>query len=133
MSNIREIVEEEWSQFQKVNNEGGRASCQDDGKTFYIMRKSQFLVWPEEVLDSYYGDLCKAREEGKNLLFYKYAFMMERTASDPCIPGSTRPNFDRDVSERGIVFLWRTHRNVIFPIYSGVCGSEQKSGGSYQR
>ncbi len=82
MSNIRKIVEEEWSQFQKVNNEGGRASCQDDWKTFYIMRKSQFLVWPEEVLDSYYGDLCKAREEGKNLLFYKYAFMMERTAPE---------------------------------------------------
>ena len=69
MSNIREIVEEEWRQFQKVNNQGGRASCQDDWKTFYIRRKSQFLVWPQEILDSYYDDLCKAREEGRNLLF----------------------------------------------------------------
>ena len=82
MSNIREIVEEEWRQFQKVNNQGGRASCQDDWKTFYIMRKSQFLVWPQEILDSYYDDLCKAREEGRNLLFAKYAYMMESTAPE---------------------------------------------------
>lgn len=80
MSNIKEIVEEEWRQFQKVNNEGGRASCQDEWKTFYIMRKSQFLVWPQEILESYYDDLCRACEEGRNLLFAKYAYMMESTA-----------------------------------------------------
>ena len=27
---IEEIVREEWRQFQLINSQGGRASCQDD-------------------------------------------------------------------------------------------------------
>lgn len=77
---IEEIVKEEWLQFQLINNEGGRASCQDDWEQFMIMRKSQFLIWPEEILDSYFEDLISAGLEGRNLLFEKYAWMMESTS-----------------------------------------------------
>lgn len=76
---IEKIIDEEWAQFQLVNNEGGRASCQDDRQQFDIMRGSQFSVWPEELLRSYYSDLLTADIEGRNLIFNKYAYMMERT------------------------------------------------------
>ena len=31
---IDEIIQLEWEQFDKVQNVGGRANCQDDFKTF---------------------------------------------------------------------------------------------------
>lgn len=77
---IAAIVDEEWLQFQQVQNEGGRASCQDDRDTFVLMRTSQFTPWAEEVLASYQQDLKRAGEEGWNLLTEKYARMMEHTA-----------------------------------------------------
>ena len=76
---IEKIVDEEWAQFQLVNNEGGRASCQNDRRQFDIMRASQFSVWTEELLQAYYSDLLTAGIEGRNLIFNKFAFMMERT------------------------------------------------------
>ena len=77
---IEKIVELEWQQFQKVQNEGGRASCQDNRPTFNIMRTSQFLVWEMEILESYYQDLQDAEAKGWNLLTEKYARMMKSTA-----------------------------------------------------
>ena len=77
---IAAIVDEEWRQFQQVQNEGGRASCQDDRDTFGLMRTSQFTPWAEEVLASYQQDLKRAGEQGWNLLTEKYARMMEHTA-----------------------------------------------------
>ena len=76
---IEEIVREEWRQFQLINSQGGRASCQDDWEQFSIMRSSQFLVWPEPLLSSYAQDLQSASLEGRNLIFNKYAYMMART------------------------------------------------------
>lgn len=76
---ITQIVEAEWVQFDKVNNQGGRASCQDDRTTFFIMRKSQFEYWTEEMLSSYLDDLHFADATGWNLLTEKYARMMEST------------------------------------------------------
>lgn len=74
------IVALEWRQFQQVQNEGGRADCQEDPETFRIMRKSQFLAWTQEALDSYLEDLREAEEKHWNLLTEKYARMMESTA-----------------------------------------------------
>lgn len=79
---IQEIIQEEWLQFQVIQNRGGRAGCQDDWKQFEIMRKSQFMTWPEPILDSYFEDLQKAKTEGRNLLFEKYAWMMESTSPE---------------------------------------------------
>ena len=82
MDIIEKIVELEWKQFDKVKNEGGRADCQDDFETFRIMRKSQYLTWSKELLESYYEDLINAKKSGWNLIMEKYARMMKSTNPD---------------------------------------------------
>lgn len=77
---IEQIVSLEWQQFQQVQNEGGRADCQDQPETFWIMRKSQFLAWTQEALESYLEDIREAEANHWNLLTEKYARMMESTA-----------------------------------------------------
>ena len=79
---VEKIVALAWKQFDKVENEGGRADCQDDWNTFSIMRKSQYLTWNEELLASYYQDLVEAEEKGWNLIMEKYARMMKSTAPE---------------------------------------------------
>ncbi len=77
---VEELVSLEWKAFDKVENEGGRAQCQDDWNTFSIMRKSQYLTWTQEMLRSYIGDFRRAEEKGWNLITEKYGRMMESTA-----------------------------------------------------
>lgn len=76
---VEEIVKMEWEAFDKVENKGGRADCQDDYDTFYIMRKSQYMTWNVMLLQSFLKDLKKAKEVGWNLISEKYARMMEST------------------------------------------------------
>lgn len=73
------IIGAEWQMFDKVQNEGGRAACQNDARTFAIMRYSQFAPLPQDVLESYRDDLEQAAQVGRNLLAEKYAYMMEYT------------------------------------------------------
>ncbi len=77
---VNELVSLEWEAFDKVENEGGRADCQDDWNTFSIMRKSQYYAWTEEMLKSYISDFHKANDRGWNLITEKYGRMMESTA-----------------------------------------------------
>ena len=79
---IDEIIKIEWDFFQKVNNIGGRASCQDDFETFYLQRKGQFEVFYQNVNESYLQDLKDALKVGRNLVMEKYAYMMEYTDYD---------------------------------------------------
>lgn len=79
---VQRIVDIEWQQFDKVENENGRADCQDDWDTFSIMRKSQYMTWPDELLESFLTDLEEADKKGWNLIAEKYARMMESTAPD---------------------------------------------------
>ena len=76
---IEELVALEWEAFDKVENEGGRADCQDDFNTFSIMRTSQYYAWTEEMLKSYIHDFHVANDKGWNLITEKYARMMEST------------------------------------------------------
>lgn len=77
---IDSIVEAEWGMFQNVHNIGGRASCQDDFKTFKIMRVSQAESWSEVTLESYFDDLTEAKNSGRNLISEKYGRMMNSTS-----------------------------------------------------
>ncbi|MBR5421108.1 MAG: DUF4125 family protein [Lachnospiraceae bacterium] len=76
------IIRMEWEQFDKTVNEGGRADCQDNWETFSLMRRSQYLTWPEELLVSFYSDLSEAESSGRNLISEKYGRMMESTAPE---------------------------------------------------
>lgn len=76
---IQAITEAEWNMFTEVNNQGGRASCQDDKDTFLIMRESQLDTWNEAVLESYLNDLETATAQHRNMLSEKYGYMMEYT------------------------------------------------------
>ena len=77
---IDRIVELEWKAFDKVHNQGGRASCQDDFQTFSIMRKSQYMLWDEEMLESFISDFEEANKKGWNLITEKYGRMEETSA-----------------------------------------------------
>lgn len=79
---VNELVSLEWEAFDKVENEGGRADCQDDWNTFSIMRKSQYYTWTEEMLKSYITDFHRANDRGWNLIMEKYGRMMESTAPE---------------------------------------------------
>jgi hypothetical protein len=78
---IESIIQMEWDFFDKVQNEGGRAFCQDDWDTFSKMRRSQYMAWSTQLLESWKADLITAREEGRNPLTEKYGYMM--FISDP--------------------------------------------------
>lgn len=80
MDLLETVVRHEWEQFQRTENEGGRASCQGNWPVFHQMRASQFLTWPEPLLDSYAADLDEADRASRNLVTEKYARMMESTA-----------------------------------------------------
>lgn len=76
---IEEIIKIEWQMFQNVDNLGGRADCQDDFETFYIMRRSQYDNWTAEMVDAYSDFAARSQEEGRNLVSEKYARMMAYT------------------------------------------------------
>lgn len=79
---IEKIVLAEWKAFDQVKNEGGRASCQDDWNTFSIMRKSQYMEWSNEMIESFLNDFRKAEQRGWNLITEKYGRMMESTTPE---------------------------------------------------
>lgn len=79
---IEKIIALEFEAFDKVKNEGGRASCQDDWNTFSIMRKSQYMTWNNEMLQQYLYDFEREWNNGHNLIEEKYGRMMESTAPE---------------------------------------------------
>jgi hypothetical protein len=71
---IENILELELSMFLNVPSRYP-ASCQENPDAFRLHRGAQFSVWSEETLQSYLGDLSKAKEQGHNLMTLKYARM----------------------------------------------------------
>ncbi len=77
---VGKVVDLEWDMFQNVENIDGKASCQEDSRTFKIMRSSQFESWPKAVLESYLDDLKEANKRKINLISEKYGRMMRSTS-----------------------------------------------------
>ncbi len=119
------IVELEWKEFDKVQNEGGRADCQDDWETFSIMRKSQYLTWTEDMLDEYLWYFNECMKCGRNLITEKYGRMMESTV--PWEYEKIKDNFPKLSEERrqimeaviGIQVNWMEEFAREFPCMAG--------------
>ena len=79
LEKIEKIIEIEWEMFQHTENIGGRASCQDDFETFYIMRRTQYETWPEDMVEMYLDFASACQKERRNLVTEKYANMMQYT------------------------------------------------------
>lgn len=122
---MESIIHLEWEMFQNVRNTGGRAGCQDDWETFYIMRKSQFSVWGKELLLSYERDLLDGESAGRNLVMEKYAYMMESTVPEEYRKiAKTLPKISEDKEKliEGIVSIqvsWREEMALEYPQLSG--------------
>lgn len=121
IENEQQIVKKEWDMFQKVNNIGGRADCQDDWETFVIMRLSQLKSWEENVVESYLNDLIEAEKAERNLVMEKYAYMMEETDPDyfrqisgvlPAIPERTLKMIDKIVDQ---FMIWEQEVEEKYP------------------
>lgn len=76
---IEQIIRVEWEMLSNVDNIGGMAECQNDWKTFHIMRYSYYNAWSDLMIRSYMRDLDDAVREERNLVTEKYAYMMEYT------------------------------------------------------
>lgn len=79
---ITHLVVLEWNAFDKARNVDGRAACQDDWDTFQLMRRSQYMTWTDEMLQSFTADFKAANACGRNLIAEKYGWMMEPTSPE---------------------------------------------------
>lgn len=76
------IAKAEFEAFDKVQNEGGRASCQNNWPTFKVMRMSQYMTWDEDMLLQYLYEFKTNYANGRNMIQEKYARMMASTAPE---------------------------------------------------
>ncbi len=122
---ISRIVKLEWEMFDKVKNEGGRADCQDDWNTFSIMRKSQYLSWPDTLRESYLRDLIIAKDKGWNMIMEKYARMMKTTCPEKYkelkkdLPEITRDRIEIQENIIDIQVSWMEEFALKYPKMAG--------------
>lgn len=79
---IRELLVLEWGLFDAVEGLEGRASCQDDARSFFVYRLAQYLAFPFSFAHMALDDVRRLRGQGRNPVFEKYARMMAATDHD---------------------------------------------------
>ena len=87
---LNEIIAIELKMFQTVNNEGGKADCQNQPEAFWAMRHMTYSVLSPQVLEACLDDLKKAESVGRNFMTEKYALMcgrIEMPSISPIIKG----------------------------------------------
>ena len=136
MNVIAELILKEWQQFQKVQNEGGRATCQDRMREFVINRLAQFLTWNDAMRESYLQDLTDAERYGWNLLTEKYARMMRYTAPEQYVALCNRLPVVAEVKERlvdrivAIQVRWQREYAAAYPKLARGSRPTERSGDS---
>lgn len=123
---IEKIIDIEWQMFQNVENIGGRASCQDDFETFYIMRFSQYGSWSDEMVDYYLNFSEDALLRGRNLVSEKYGRMMEFTHPEyykreiePFLPPISEDCLSLVDKIADAMVRWETEFSQLYPKLSG--------------
>jgi len=122
---INWIVSAEWDMFTAVNEGKARASCQEDRRTFDIMRTAQFEAWSAETVACYKSDLESAQATGRNLVEEKYINMMKTTDPDgylalhsrATVPAGNVPALARELGA-----LLMEQARVLFEDYPYVSG-----------
>lgn len=123
---VEQLVKEEWDFFQKVQGENGRASCQDDWKTFHVMRAGQALAWNDDIVQSWLDDLADYRKQGRNPMMEKYARMMEYTEPaeyekiKPLLPSVDETNYALARHLTDCMVAWVEQAREQYP---NVCGA----------
>ena len=79
---IKRLVSLEWSYFTSVHNKNGRAACQDNQKTFSVMRVAQASNWSKELVDCWVRDLIAFKQQNRNPMAEKYARMEQGVDPD---------------------------------------------------
>lgn len=130
---IAEILDIEWEMFTSVQASGG-ASCQEDQRSFQVIRTANFLTWSEATLTSYLNDLKTAQARGRNLMTEKYARM---EGLIPLLNPAAAPLIDRIVRKE---CLWAEEylkgtpgSRLARPIYSHDDTDEITSSETYSR
>jgi hypothetical protein len=122
---VADILEREWDMFQGVRGLDGPAPCQQDRRTFDIMRASQVRVWTQAIADSYLEDLRRAQAADRNLMTEKYARMMESTSPCECRGiGAVLPKLEPETIEVLDSLMrrsmrWRETVEATYPNLSG--------------
>ena len=123
---INEVIRLEWGMFTATQNNGGRASCQDDWPTFEIMRRSQHMIWAMDTLDSYRADLREAMGRGENLVAFKYGYMMRVTYPEEyevikvMLPPITPEKTDIVDEIAQMHAVWAQEKAEKYPLVSGM-------------
>ena len=118
---INNIIDAEWTMFDEVENIDGRADCQDDGRTFYIMRYSGHSCLTEITLSSYYEDIQEAVSAGRNLIAEKYAYMMK----------VTDPEYFRTELESELPLIMESKQRLVDEIVGIIVSSEKRFVSQY--
>ena len=124
---VENILKIEFEMMQTTQNIGGRASCQDDWETFYIMRGSQYASWRDDMLEFWEKFIEDCRAEGRNMVTEKYAKMMRFTHPEyykqnlepflPEAPAESFPLIDEIVKA---MIKWELEFAKKYPKISGV-------------
>lgn len=79
MGVVDKIVKYEWEMLLKTNSQQQHLECKNNKYMFFLMRKSQWSVYPLDIQAAYLRDIHQAIATGRNLMIEKYAYMMEHT------------------------------------------------------
>ncbi len=123
---INQVLDIEWNMFQQVKSEEPSA-CQNQPDAFRDIRRSIYMTWTEEMVESYLEDLKLAQKNGRNLLTEKYARM------DGIIPPiNMNPLIDLIVI---IEEEWQNELSEKYPaVYNQVCRnvSSAQNGSNFE-
>lgn len=76
---INKIMCYEWDMLLAVNAGDARLECKNNKPMFFLMRSSQWDVYPETIQIAYLNDIHAAVNTGRNLMVEKYGYMMAET------------------------------------------------------
>lgn len=124
---VENVLKIEFDMMQNTQNIGGRASCQDDWETFYIMRGSQYASWRDDMLEFWEKFVTDCHAKSRNMVTEKYARMMRFTHPEyyhehlePFLPKTPEESFPLINEIVAAMIEWELELAEKYPKLSGV-------------